>query len=62
MKPQQSQQPEGNGFNDQSVTVEAAVNSDTEDLVAQPATEDAPGMSEEDTDERETRHKMRLTV
>ena len=61
MKPQPSQQPEGKGDEDQSFTVEEAVESDTEDLVAQSATEDAPGMSEEEPSERETRLKMWLS-
>ena len=61
IKPQPSQQPEGNGDEDQSVTVDEVVKSDTEELVAQSDTEDAPIMSEEDSDERETRHKMCLS-
>ena len=50
------------GDEDQSVTVDDVVESDTEDLVAHSATENAPEMSEEDSDERETRHKMWLSA
>ena len=45
MNPQLSQHPEGRGDEDQSATDEEVFESDTEDLVAQSATEDAPGMS-----------------
>ena len=42
------------GDEDQSLAEEAVVKSDTEELVAQSATEDAPEMSEEELSERET--------